>query len=107
MQLRTEITPDLANMITIGATANGYVTGQDSTMLSNLNNGTTDRIKPTITSPNDGYGKQAEDNKSIDEIHNWYYSITDILLHNQNQLQSIKNINPYREVYSDIKEMYE
>ena len=46
-------------------------------------------------------------NKSIDEIHNWYYSITDILLHNQNQLQSIKNINPYREVYSDIKEMYE
>lgn len=67
MQLRTEITPDLANMITIGATANGYVTGQDSTMLSNLNNGTTDRIKPTITSPNDGDGKQAEDNKSIDE----------------------------------------
>lgn len=46
-------------------------------------------------------------NKSMDEIHNWYYSITDILLHNQNQLQSIKNINPYGEAYSDIKEMYE
>jgi hypothetical protein len=29
------------------------------------------------------------------------------LLHNQNQLQSIKNINPYGEAYSDIKEMYE
>jgi hypothetical protein len=67
MQLKTEITPELANMITIGSTANGYVTGQDSTMLSNLNKGTKDRIKPTITSPNDGNGKQAEDNKTTEE----------------------------------------
>lgn len=41
LQLQTGITPDLATMITIGATAGngpeGYVTGQDATMLSNLN----------------------------------------------------------------------
>jgi len=46
-------------------------------------------------------------NKTMDQIHRWYYSITDILLHNQKQLQSIKNINPFGEVYSDIKKMYE
>lgn len=51
MQLKTEITPDLANMITIGSTAAGYVTGQDATMLSNLNKGTRPRISSEITSP--------------------------------------------------------
>ena len=45
--------------------------------------------------------------KSMTEIHEWYYSIIEILLHNQNQLRLIKNINPYGKVYSDIKEMYE
>lgn len=44
--------------------------------------------------------------KSMTEIHEWYYSITEILLYNQRQLQMIKNINPYGEVYSDIKEAY-
>jgi hypothetical protein len=46
-------------------------------------------------------------NKSITEIHDWYYSITDILLHNQQQLEKMKNINPYEKAYVDIKEMYE
>ena len=46
-------------------------------------------------------------NKSIDEIHQWYYSIIDILLHNQNQLHAMKNINPFEEVYFNIKGMYE
>jgi hypothetical protein len=46
-------------------------------------------------------------NKSMSEIHEWYYSITDILLHNQRQLQSIRDINPYGDVYSDIRKTYE
>jgi hypothetical protein len=35
-------------MITIGAQANGYITGQDSTALSSINKGLKDRVKPVI-----------------------------------------------------------
>jgi hypothetical protein len=51
LQLRTEITPQLATMITVGSTANGYVTGQDATTLSNLNKDTTPRISSELISP--------------------------------------------------------
>jgi hypothetical protein len=44
----TTVSPNLASMITIGAQANGYVTGQDSTALSSINVGLTDRVKPVI-----------------------------------------------------------
>lgn len=33
-------------------------------------------------------------NMSIEQIHDWYYSITDILIHNQTQLYNYKNHNP-------------
>jgi hypothetical protein len=39
-------------MITIGATQNGYVVGQDATALSRMNNGLLDTFKPKISSPN-------------------------------------------------------
>jgi hypothetical protein len=45
--------------------------------------------------------------KPVEEIHRWYYSITDILLHNQCQVQTLKNVNPYKEVYFDIRKTYE
>jgi hypothetical protein len=41
--------------------------------------------------------------KSLEEIHNWYYSITDILIHNQNHLYSFKNINPFDEIFQKLK----
>jgi len=47
--LKTEITPDLASMLTIGAQAAGSVVGEDSTALSKLNEGLKDRIAPTKT----------------------------------------------------------
>lgn len=74
LQLKTEITPDLATMITIGATARGYVTGQDAIAISNLNNGTEDRIKPIISSPPSTNQKSEEDNK---ETVDTYQSATD------------------------------
>ena len=46
-------------------------------------------------------------NKPISEIHRWYYSIIDVLVHNQNHLKTIKNINPFEKVYFDIRGMYE
>lgn len=33
--------------------------------------------------------------KSIEEIHEWYYSIQDILIHNQNVLKSYHTVNPF------------
>lgn len=45
---KTEITPELSYMLSIGAQAAGSVIGQDSTALSKLNEGLEDRIKPEV-----------------------------------------------------------
>lgn len=52
LSFQTSVTPNLVNMITIGATQNGYVVGQDATALSRMNNGLLDTFKPKISSPN-------------------------------------------------------
>ena len=44
--------------------------------------------------------------KSIEEIHEWYYSITDILLHNQQQLKTFSTMNPFENAFNDIKKFY-
>ena len=46
--IKTEITPNLATTISIGAQAAGTVVGEDSTALSKLNQGLQDRIKNTV-----------------------------------------------------------
>lgn len=45
---QTEITPDLAIMLTIGATSNGQVLGEDTTLFSKWNTGLIDRYNPEI-----------------------------------------------------------
>jgi lysozyme len=50
--LKTSVTPQLASMITIGATSQGYVVGSDSTALSRLNRGLEDRIKSEVVDAN-------------------------------------------------------
>jgi hypothetical protein len=53
----TTVPPNLATMITIGATSNGYVVGQDSTALSRMNAGLEDRFKKKIElKPNNTVG---------------------------------------------------
>jgi predicted DNA-binding protein len=49
--MRTEITPQMASMITIGATSNGNIVGSDSTALSRMNSGIIDRYKVAINDP--------------------------------------------------------
>lgn len=44
--------------------------------------------------------------KSIFEIHNWYYSITDILVYNQNHLMNFSSIPPFEKCFDDIKNIY-
>lgn len=46
-------------------------------------------------------------NMDLAEIHAWYYSITDILLWNQNHLLTFAKSNPFDQVVSDINKFYE
>jgi hypothetical protein len=48
ISFNTTVPPNLASMITIGATSNGYVVGQDATALSAMNAGLEDRFKKKI-----------------------------------------------------------
>jgi hypothetical protein len=50
--LTTEITPEFATMITVGATADGYVVGEEATAFSKWNNGIVDRFKETMAFAN-------------------------------------------------------
>jgi hypothetical protein len=47
----TEITPQLSTMLTVGATANSEVVGENSTAFSRFNAGLIDRFKTKITTP--------------------------------------------------------
>lgn len=44
---------------------------------------------------------------SLQEIHNWYYSIKDVLIHNQKHLASFANINPFEETFNSIVKNYD
>lgn len=52
----TELTPAFSTMITVGATANSTVVGENSTALSRLNWGYTDRFKKDIGYQNESIG---------------------------------------------------
>jgi hypothetical protein len=44
--------------------------------------------------------------KPMEEIHEWYYSIKDTLLHNQQQLKTFSTMNPFENAFNDIKKFY-
>ena len=48
VNLKTAITPEYATMITVGATAGGYVKGVEATSFAKWNNGITDRFKQSL-----------------------------------------------------------
>jgi hypothetical protein len=52
IDLKTAITPEYATMVTVGATANGYVKGTEATAFSRWNLGIVDRFKDELVSPN-------------------------------------------------------
>jgi hypothetical protein len=52
IDLKTEITPEYASMVTIGATAGGYVKGTEATMFSKFNKGIKDRFADKYKAPN-------------------------------------------------------
>jgi hypothetical protein len=46
-------------------------------------------------------------NKSIEEIHNWYYSIIDILIYNQKHLYKFEKYECFDEIFEKIQNDYE
>jgi hypothetical protein len=48
IDLKTAITPEYASMVTVGATAGGYVKGTEATMFSKWNKGIVDRFAPKL-----------------------------------------------------------
>lgn len=52
VDLKTAITPEFATMITVGATAGGYVKGTEATAFSKWNTGLRDRFKEDLTPGN-------------------------------------------------------
>jgi putative chitinase len=49
--LKTEITPEFANMASISSTAGGYVKGVENTMFSKWDWGLDDRLQPEVSAP--------------------------------------------------------
>jgi len=54
--VNTKITPELSTMLTVGATANGQIVGEEATAFSHWNRGLTDRFNQYISNP--GVGKE-------------------------------------------------
>lgn len=63
VDLKTAITPEYATMVTVGATAGGYVKGTEATAFSNWNKGLTDRFNTELTTQNNNNNPTS----SIDE----------------------------------------
>jgi hypothetical protein len=65
VDLKTAITPEFATMITVGATAGGYVKGTEATAFSKWNVGLTDRFKEELTPGNENsVQKSGTDNEA-------------------------------------------
>jgi hypothetical protein len=77
VDLKTAITPEYATMITVGATANGYVKGTEATAFARWNDGLTDRFKTELVAADvetqqNGVKNDAEDTAaSFQSAMNW------------------------------------
>ena len=74
VDLKTAITPEYATMITVGATANGYVKGTEATAFARWNEGLTDRFKTELIAA-DSETKDNENNGSRDDTVNSFQSV--------------------------------
>jgi hypothetical protein len=70
VDLKTAITPEYATMITVGATANGYVKGTEATAFARWNSGLTDRFKSDLLAA-DSETKINDSNDREDAIANF------------------------------------
>ena len=72
VDLKTAITPEYATMITVGATAGGYVKGTEATAFSKWNIGLTDRFKEELLPP-DGIKNNTDKNEAATNYVDIFY----------------------------------
>jgi hypothetical protein len=65
IDLKTAITPEYAAMVTVGATAGGYVKGTEGTAFSKWNKGLTDRFKNKLIPGNGSSLGEGDQNEAI------------------------------------------
>lgn len=65
VDLKTAITPEYATMITVGATAGGYVKGTEATAFSRWNEGLTDRFKEKFIPANESSLEEGDEDEAL------------------------------------------
>jgi len=65
IDLKTAITPEYATMVTVGATAGGYVKGTEGTAFSKWNDGLKDRFKDKLIPGNEASSGDGDNNEAI------------------------------------------
>jgi hypothetical protein len=65
VDLKTAITPEYATMITVGATAGGYVKGTEATAFSRWNEGLTDRFKEKFLPANESSLEEGGEDEAL------------------------------------------
>lgn len=79
LNFKTKITPELSSMVTIGATANGVVVGEDATAFSKWNTGLVDRFNQEVRVSNEvpSLPQTPAYNEKVITYRNFYKSIKD------------------------------
>tara|TARA_R110001592_G_scaffold101864_1_gene288025 strand:+ start:652 stop:4539 length:3888 start_codon:yes stop_codon:yes gene_type:complete len=80
IDLKTEITKEYADMITIGATAGGYVKGTEATAFSKWSKGYIDRFKEKVLPPTTTIQKPAKNESAINYFNTYYNAGIDSML---------------------------
>jgi len=74
VDLKTAITPEYATMITVGATAGGYVKGIEATAFSKWNDGLTDRFKEKLIPGNENSQEENGEDEAASNYINKFLS---------------------------------
>jgi hypothetical protein len=120
----TEITPELATMVTVGAAANGSVVGSESTALSKLNVGLSDRYKKEVLDIYELRKKQQEQqqqiantlvsesleldalktryNKTLSDYFDWLEELSDAV---SEPTMNVSDVDAYKGTILNIKQM--
>ena len=74
VDLKTAITPEYATMVTVGATADGYVKGVEATAFSRWNDGLHDRFKETFVPGNENSQEEGDEDEAASNYTNKFLS---------------------------------
>jgi hypothetical protein len=85
--LQTEITPELATTLTIGATANGQVVGEDATAFSKWNRGLIDRFNQKVIEPSEYIPEKKPKPSNVDQALSGKISPTELTYREKQELR--------------------